>query len=148
MASGVSANGGSVSVTRQAIVRAISRTQARHGKSRPAVVSAFNSGSPTIKQPMMKRVGPMATASDMGASCFRPALPQVQRFNYAGGELIESRHSPAAQGVSVLENDAAEFAGGTIRCIRYIVERDDDAVLGIIRARRKRGRDRCRRFVR
>jgi hypothetical protein len=42
----------------------------------------------------------------------------MQRFNYAGDEPIQSRHSPAAQGLSVLENDAAEFAGGTIRCIR------------------------------
>jgi hypothetical protein len=55
----------------------------------------------------------------------------MQRFNYAG-EPLETRHTPAAQHLRVLENDAADFAGGTIVCIRCVVERDANAVLGII----------------
>src|SRR3954471_4574998 len=142
MASRLSVNGGSVSLTRHTTVRAIRRMHARHGKNRPAVVSAFNSGSPTMRQPMMNSTGPIAAASDMGV----PALPQMQRFNYAG-EPIETRHAPAAQDLRVLEDDAAEFAGGTIVCIRYVVEGDANAVLGIIRAKRSGSRDRRRRFV-
>src|SRR5712675_2402877 len=147
MASRLNANGGSVSLTRHTTVRAISRMDARHGKNRPAVVSAFNSGSPTIRQPMMNSTGPIAAASDMWRSSFDRHLPKMQRCNYAG-EPIETRHAPATQDLRVLENDAAEFAGGTIACIRFVVERDANAVLGIVRAKRSGSRDRCRRFVR
>src|SRR6266446_2770673 len=144
MASRLNANGGSVSLTRHITVRAIRTMHARQGRNRPAVVSAFNSGSPTMRQPMMNSAGPIAVASDMGAPASNRHLPQMQCCNYAG-EPIETRHAPAAQDLRVLENDAAEFAGGTIACIRYVVERDANAVLGIARA--KRSRDRCRRFV-
>src|SRR5258706_327574 len=147
MASRLNANGGSVSLTRQTTVRAIRRMHARHGKNRPAVVSAFNSGSPTMRQPMMNSTGPIAVASDMGAPASTRHLPQMQRCNHAG-EPIETRHAPAAQGLRVLENDPAELAGGTIACVRYVVERDANAVLGIIRAKRSGSRDRRRRFVR
>src|SRR5258706_13669205 len=146
MASRLNANGGNVSLTRHTTVRAIRRMHARHGKNRPAVVSAFNSGSPTMRQPMMNSTGPIAAASDMWRSSFDRHLPKMQRCNYAG-EPIETRHAPAAQDLRVLENDAAEFAGGTIACIRFVVERDANAVLGIIRAKRSGSRDRCRRVI-
>src|SRR6266404_623509 len=147
MASRLNANGGSVSLTRHITVRAIRTMHARQGRNRPAVVSAFNSGSPTMRQPMMNSAGPIAVASDMGAPASNRHLPQMQCCNYAG-EPIETRHAPAAQDLRVLENDAAEFAGGTIACIRFVVERDANAVLGIIRAERSGSRDRCRRKVR
>src|SRR5258705_2038894 len=132
MASRLSVNGGSVALTRHTMVRAIRRMHARHGKNRPAVVSEFNSGSPTMRQPMMNSTGPIAVASDMGAPASTRHLPQMQRFNYAG-EPLETWHAPAAQYLRVLENDAAQFAGGAIACVRYVVERDADAILGVIR---------------
>src|SRR5258706_2577553 len=135
MASRLNANGGNVSVTRHTTVRAIRRMHARHGKNRPAVVSAFNSANRTMRQPMMNSTGPIAAASDMGAPASTRHSPQMQRCNHAG-EPIETRHAPAAQGLRVLENDAAEFAGWTIACVRYVVERDANAVLGIVRIKR------------
>src|SRR5260221_8201180 len=146
MASRLNANGGSVSLTRHTTVRAIRRMHARHGKSRPAVVSAFNSGSPTMRQRMMNSPGPIAAASDMWGSSFDGHLPKMQRCNHAG-EPIETWHAPAAQAIRVLENDAAEFAGGTIFCIPFVVERDANAVLGIIPAKRNGSPERRRRFV-
>src|SRR5258707_15678224 len=119
---------------------------ARPDKIRPAVVSAFNSGSPTMRQPMMNSTGPIAAASDMWRSSLARHLPKLQGRTHAG-EPIETRHAPADQALRVLENDAAEFAGGTIACIRFVVERDANAVPGIIRAKRSGSRDRCRRFV-
>src|SRR5260370_4902712 len=112
MASRLNANGGSVWLRRHTTVRAISRMHATHGKNRPAVVSAFNSGSPTMRQPMMNSTGPIAVASDMGAPASTRHSPQMQPFNHAG-EPLETRHAPTAQGLRVLENDAAEFAGGS-----------------------------------
>src|ERR1700676_1275574 len=63
-------------------------------------------------------------------------LPRMQRFDH-GRQPIESRNAPAAYSPRALENDAPEFAGGTVLCIRNIVESDDNAVLGIIWARRE-----------
>src|SRR5258706_4547439 len=146
MASRLNANGGSVSLTRHTTVRAIRRMHARHGKDAAGVVSAFNSGSQAVRQAMMNSTGPIAAASDMWRSSFDRHLPKMQRCNHAG-EPIETWHAPAAQDLRVLENDAAEFAGGTIVCIRFVVERDANAVLGIIRAKRSGSRDRRRRFV-
>src|SRR5258706_13797340 len=112
MASGLNVNdGGSVSLTRHTTVRAIRRMRARHGKNRAAVVTACTiAGSPTMRKPMMNSTGPIAAASDMGA----PASTGIYRRCSASTMLAnrsETRHTPAAQHVQVLENDSAEFAG-------------------------------------
>src|ERR1700716_1114363 len=100
--------GGSVSLTRHTSVRAIRRMQARHGKNRPAVLSAFSSGNPTIRQPMMNSSGPIAAiaVSDMRALARTGVLPQMQGVDHHGGQPIESRNAPAAYSPRVLENDA------------------------------------------
>src|ERR1700682_1852973 len=73
-------------------------------------------------------------------------LPRMPRFDH-GRQPIESRNAPAAYSPRALENDAPEFSGGTIRCIRHVVQSDDNAVLGIVRARREHCRNGGR-FVR
>src|ERR1700724_1590204 len=120
MASRLNVKAGSVSLTRHTSARAISRMQTRHGKSRPAVVSAFSSGNPTIRQPMMNSSGPISIAVlDMRVPARTGFLPQMQGVDHHGGQPTE-RTPPAVFRTRVLENDAPEFAGGTIGWIRHI----------------------------